>query len=211
MKKMLLTALFSFSLLSFQQGSCENIVIHENGYWIGADAAKGHRFDLQLARGLARFFRQENARTVVDFGCGMGDYVKALRASGIDCEGYDGNPDTFQMSGGVAGVKDLSKPFDLQKKFDWVLSLEVGEHLPKVYETIFIENLHRHNAKGIVLSWALEGQGGDGHFNEQNNDYVKKVMAQYGYVNDQEAENELRRQSTLPWFKNTIMVFRKTV
>ncbi len=90
-----------------------------------------------------------------------------------------------------------------------MLSLEVGEHIPKEYERVFIENLHRHNINGIVLSWALKGQGGFGHFNEQNNDYIKELMAEYGYFNDVEAENSLRKKATLWWFKNTIMVFRK--
>ena len=30
-----------------------------------------------------------------------------------------------------------------------------------------------------------------------------------GYINDIKAENILRKKSTLWWFKNTIMVFRK--
>ena len=96
-------------------------------------------------------------------------------------------------------VIDLSEPIDLGKKFDWVLSLEVGEHLPKKFERIFIENLDRHNLRGIVLSWDLKGQGGYGHFNEQSNEYIKSVMATYGYANDIAAESRLREKcSFLP-------------
>ena len=32
-----------------------------------------------------------------------------------------------------------------------------------------------------------------------------------GYVNDIESENKMRKCSTLPWFKRTIMVFRKKI
>lgn len=186
-----------------------NSQIHEHGYWIGTDIMCEHQFDRQLANALSDFFKQEKAKTVVDFGCGPGEYVKVLRKNNFDCIGYDGNPDTFTISGGVAHVIDLSQVFDLKKHFDWVLSLEVAEHLPKEYEKAFLENIHKHNTKGIVLSWAVKGQGGFGHFNEQDNDYVKKIMAEYGYENDVEAENYLRKLSFLPWFKNTIMVFRK--
>ena len=139
----------------------------------------------------------------------MGDYVKRLRQEQIDCEGYDGNPSTPQITGGVGKIADLSQPLDLNRSFDWVLSLEVGEHLPQEYETTFIENLDRHSSRGIVLSWAVIGQGGHGHFNERNNSYIKGVMAQYGYLNDLAAESGLREQSTLEWFQNTIMVFRR--
>ena len=85
-----------------------------------------------------------------------------------------------------------------------------AEHIPKQYERNFIRNLFRHCIHGIVLSWAIENQPGDGHFNCRNNDYVKKIFSNAGYSNDVEAEKALRASSTLPWFKNTIMVFRKS-
>ena len=69
---------------------------------------------------------------------------------------------------------------------------------------------HKNSNKyGIVLSWVVKGQGGHGHFNEQNNDYVKSKICKLGYINDIESENTLRDASGLGWFKNTIMVFRK--
>jgi hypothetical protein len=183
--------------------------IHRHGYWIGEDILCQHFTDFQLATALAHFFKTVGASSVVDLGCGTADYVKILRSHQIFCEGYDGNPDTFKLSGGVARVADLSQPLDLGKKFDWVMSLEVGEHLPKEFEKTFIENLSRHALHGIVLSWAIQGQGGFGHFNEQDNDYIKSVILPYGYTNDIYAENMLRNYSRLPWFKNTIMVFSK--
>ena len=90
-----------------------------------------------------------------------------------------------------------------------VLSLEVGEHLPKEFEDAFIENLHRHNARGMVLSWATKGQGGTGHVNEQDNDYVKAAVCAMGYANDLEAERELRSAARFSYFQRTVMVFRR--
>lgn len=198
-----------FGLLTVPVSAAGRVEIDAHGYWRGEGAVREHRFDVFLSSALICFFQDEGAHSVVDFGCGMGDYVKALRRHHISCEGYDGNPDTPTLSGGVAGILDISQPFDLGKRFEWVLSLEVGEHLPKQYERVFLDNLHRHNVKGIVLSWAVKGQGGFGHFNEQNNEYIKSVMSQYGYTNDLQAENRLRQKASLNWFRNTIMVFRK--
>jgi hypothetical protein len=183
--------------------------INDRGYWEGADSCVHHFFDVGLAPALVEFFKHNESQSIVDFGCGMADYVKHFRASGLNCDGYDGNPNTPELTQGIAGVKDLSKPFDLAKKYDWVMSLEVGEHLPKKYEKMFIENLVRHCRHGIVLSWALKGQGGHGHFNEQDNEYVKQVMEGYGFYNDPDSENVLRSKSHAGWFKNTVMVFRK--
>jgi cyclopropane fatty-acyl-phospholipid synthase-like methyltransferase len=183
--------------------------INKNGIWEGTGAARGHVYDTKLSSALVNFFINEKVDTLVDFGCGMGDYVKHFIENNINVVGYDGNPNTPELTNNVCKILDLSKPKKFDPSFSWVMSLEVGEHLPKKFEDIFINNLHNNNKKGIVLSWALKGQGGDGHFNEQNNDYVKSKICELGYTNDIESEQNLRNSSTLGWFKNTIMVFRK--
>jgi cyclopropane fatty-acyl-phospholipid synthase-like methyltransferase len=183
--------------------------IHTNGYWQGLEASSQHVYDSSLGLSLTNFFKTENINSLVDFGCGMGNYVKTFQENKINAIGFDGNPNTPELTNNLCKVLDLSVSKIFDEPFDWVMSLEVGEHLPTQFEDIFIGNLHNNNKYGIVLSWAIKGQGGHGHFNEQNNDYIKSKICQLGYVNDIESENKLRRESTLLWFKNTIMVFRK--
>lgn len=183
--------------------------IHSNGYWQGTQASSQHVHDANLAKCLISFFKNEGATSIVDFGCGMGKYVQAFRNHGLDATGFDGNPNTPELTNNTCKVLDLSVPTQLEP-FDWVMSLEVGEHLPKTFEDIFINNLHNNNKCGIVLSWAVKGQGGHGHFNEQNNDYIKSKVCGLGYINDTESESTMRTMSSLSWFKNTIMVFRRT-
>jgi hypothetical protein len=91
------------------------------------------------------------------------------------------------------------------------MSLEVGEHLPQEFEDVFIQNLHNNNKYGMVISWAIKGQGGHGHVNEQDNDYIKSKICNLGYINDIETENNFRANSRLKWFRNTVMVFRKNI
>lgn len=185
--------------------------IHEHGFWEGTDAdvIGGHYYDAGFANTVMEFFKNERVQSVVDFGCGDGKYVKAFQENGINAVGFDGNPDTPKYTNNLCSVLDLSVAHQFAEPFDWVLSLEVGEHLPKQFEDVYIHNLHNNNKNGIVLSWALEGQGGYGHFNERNNDYIKSKFHNLGYTNDIDAENKLRLNSSLRWFKNTIMVFRK--
>ena len=183
--------------------------IHENGFWQGLEASSQHCYDSPLAGSLVNFFKTEQATSVVDLGCGMGNYVKTFQENDINAIGFDGNPNTPELTNNLCNILDLSTPKQFDEPFDWVMSLEVGEHLPSQFEEIFIHNLHNNNKFGIVLSWAIKGQGGHGHFNEQNNDYVKSKMEQLGYINDIEQENKLRAAATFSWFKNTIMVFRK--
>jgi cyclopropane fatty-acyl-phospholipid synthase-like methyltransferase len=183
--------------------------IHRNGYWIDKDVRSEHYYDSNLGDSLIQFFKSENVKSVVDFGCGMGDYVKVFQEHGISAIGFDGNPNTPELTNNLCKILDLSVPIQFNEPFDWVMSIEVGEHLPAEFEDIYIHNLHNNNKYGIVLTWAVKGQGGRGHFNEQNNDYIKSKVCELGYTNDLEAEEMLRASSTLFWFKNTIMVFRK--
>jgi cyclopropane fatty-acyl-phospholipid synthase-like methyltransferase len=175
--------------------------ISNTGFWIG-DATTQHKHDPKLADALAKLFRNS---TVYDLGCGEGKYVKHFNSkNNIVAFGIDGNPLTDMYDHCMTG--DLTKPINMQKR-NWVLSLEVGEHIPKELTQNYIDNLKNLNREGIVLSWAIPGQGGDGHVNELPNEDVIAMFPEYTY--DVEASLYLRSKSTLWWFKNTIMVFRK--
>ena len=184
------------------------IIDNNTGIWLN-NSLEGHGYDTYLSNALVNVLKRNNITNVYDFGCGHGLYTRNFIVNKIMCEGYDGNPDTPRLADGLATTLDLSTPIDLGKQFDWVLSLEVGEHLPPCYERIFIENLDRHANQGIILSWAVKGQGGFGHFNEQSNDYIKTTLSSYGYTPDESVETFLREASLLPWFKDTLMAFRK--
>ena len=183
------------------------IIDNKTGIWLN-DSLIGHGYDVPLSNALLDILRKNQIEDVYDFGCGHGLYTKNFIKNNIMCEGYDGNPNTQQLTDNVCSVLDLSKSFTLSKK-EYVITLEVGEHIPKEYEHIFIDNVHKHNSKGIILSWAVLGQGGDGHVNCQNNEYIKQKFLDLGYHNDIEDENYLRHNSSFSWFKNTIMVFKK--
>ncbi|KAL1500134.1 hypothetical protein AB1Y20_012806 [Prymnesium parvum] len=183
--------------------------IHPHGYWLGARARSQHQFDRPLAAALLAFFRQEGAASVVDLGCGTGEYVRHFAAHGLAAAGFDGNPATAELSGGLCGVKDLSVAEEAAEAYDWVLSLEVGEHLPPRHEAAFLHNLHAHNRRGVVLSWAVKGQGGVGHVNEQDNAYVEARLRERGYARDAAAEAALRAAARFGYFRRSLMVFRR--
>ena len=181
--------------------------INENGYWEN-DSFKGHYNDKNLLNEIRSILLNKNIKKIVDFGCGPAFYVSNL-ADIVEYEAYDGNPNTPMLTNGLAKVLDLSKEVNLYKKFDCVLSLEVGEHIPKEYEQIFIDNLVRHTDNMIILSWAIVGQGGDGHVNCQNNGYVISEMEKRGFQYNNEISNYVRSKNVVFWFKNTFMVFEK--
>jgi len=187
--------------------------IHHTGVWEGEKVEKAHFFDRQLCNELCKFLSEEKAQSIADFGCGMGKYVQTIRQQlNIACDGFDGNPDTPALSKGTCQVQNIAVSFRLRRQYDFVMSLEVGEHLPKDSEEVFIDNLIAHAKKGIVLSWAKKGQGGHGHINEQDAAYIKEIFAKKGWENDAVAERRLGNASypVYFWFYDTIMVFRKS-
>jgi hypothetical protein len=188
-----------------------SININEHGFWDGEFAVGHHAYDKPLSDALVDFLKRENAVSMADLGCGLANYVAHFIENGINATGYDGNPKTPELTNNLASVLDLAIPFTFDKPYEWIMSIEVGEHLPAQYEDTYMLNLHNNNEKGIIMSWALEGQGGLGHYNERNNAYIKEKMMALGYTNDVEEETKLREASSLWWFKNTLMVFRKVI
>jgi hypothetical protein len=177
--------------------------IAETGFWQGNDTDKHHAFDTALANELSVLFKD---KSVIDYGCGQGKYVELFNNKDIIAIGYDGNPDTENIKD--CQRQDLTKNFYPSPLFDSVLSLEVGEHIPKELTAKYIVNLKRVKPELIVLSWAIPGQGGDGHVNELPNEEVIKMFSEYEY--DAETSQHLRNAATLWWFKNTIMVFKSS-
>jgi len=94
-------------------------------------------------------------------------------------------------------------------RYDWVLSLEVLEHIPATYEQLVLDNVDRAAGLGVVLSWARIGQGGFYHVNNRSPAYVNQTMFDRGFTMDSNTSLALRREATLPWLKRNIMVFRR--
>jgi hypothetical protein len=107
--------------------------------------------------------------------------------------------------------QDLAEPFTLKEK-GLIICLEVAEHLPPQYETILLNNI-RNNCDGkIIMSWAVVGQKGHGHFNCQNNDTVVDKMFKLGFKYNKEDSLAVRNCGIENWcdyFKNTLMIFEK--
>ncbi len=194
--------------------------INERGYWEN-ETEEGHGVDERLAEALLNFFwtisrSKQEFITVIDIGCGNGFYTNYInRERGpVVCYGYDGNPNTPQITNGSCGVMDFTQPLTTYSEHNWGLCLEVGEHIPPEYEEIFFDNIDKLCKDGIILSWAVEGQGGDGHVNCHNNEYVIDKMNGMGFWYD-ESNTLLLRELCTPypftgwWFNNTLMVFRK--
>jgi len=155
-------------------------------------------------------------KTVLVLGAGLGHYenywisdfpIEKRPSHMYSCDGgYGINIATKDFAHQV-GYCDLTKPLYFGM-YDWILCLEVGEHIPKEFEKKVLYNIIRYAKEGVILSWAVEGQGGYHHVNNRNNDYIISAMEGYFFTYDEKESIKLRNLATLRWFRNTIMVFR---
>lgn len=180
--------------------------ILSNGAWTGKIP---HNHDQSLVFSIISVLKKLRIRSALDLGCGDGYYTQKLNDNGIACRGYDANPDTAATTGGLCQHLDLSVPIVPPMQEPAVLCLEVAEHVPKQFEAILVANLKQAASRLLILSWAVPGQGGHGHFNERPNDYVASLFTDQ-FTRDQKRENHLREASSLRWFQNTLMVFERT-
>lgn len=176
--------------------------IHPRGYFLD-ESPDGQYCDEDLAASFCLLFQ---GFRVFDLGCGNGEYVRRMRSAGIDAVGFDGNPTVFSD---VISNVDLTLPFAAPFPADYVLSLEVGEHIPQQFADNYIDNVCKNAKIGIVLSWAVPGQGGRGHSNERPNNWVIAQMLNRGWNYDESAAMKLRSICQLPWFKNSLMFFNR--
>jgi len=166
-----------------------------------------------LANAIAELTKNED---VVELGAGCGCYTGRLLDNGVkSVTAFDGIKNVANLTSGLVRTADLSKDIrDQIPDHSWTICTEVGEHIDKQFENVLFRNIVEKARQGVVLSWAVPGQGGDHHVNEKDNAAVKDKMEGCGF-RFWEGETSRLRQSLTPnvaagWFKNTIMVFNKT-
>eukprot|EP01062_Namystynia_karyoxenos_P033985 TRINITY_DN2492_c0_g1_i4.p2 TRINITY_DN2492_c0_g1~~TRINITY_DN2492_c0_g1_i4.p2 ORF type:complete len:308 (+),score=111.83 TRINITY_DN2492_c0_g1_i4:83-925(+) len=177
----------------------------DSGAWeLGENYA--YFIDLGLASHLSGVFANSS---VLELGSGKGCYSAYLTGSGkgIRVTAVDGAPGITRLTRGAVTQHDLTVPAAWAPR-DWVMCLEVAEHVPAAHEDALLGNMHRHNTRGIVLSWAVPGQDGRGHVNERPNSYVVSKIERLGYKYDAAGTAALRAAiAKLPWFRSTLMKF----
>jgi hypothetical protein len=162
---------------------------NSSGFWMD-EQRNTHQTCLSLANSLVEYYKKNNSSSVIDLGCGNGDYVNYLNSNGVKAYGIDMNP---SLKKPTFFKYDLTKPLTL--KADFVQSFEVGEHIPVKYMKIFINNICNNARRGIIMSWAIEGQGGDGHINELPVEKVVYLVEKNGF--------KLNKNNTL-WIRENI-------
>lgn len=180
--------------------------LHTNNGGYDDEGVIYHQHSNFLMKKIIEFFPKEIQ--VMDIGCGHNFYVTVLNHLGykdaIGCDMVDLGSKYFFK-------KDVTEPFNkgiIKQKVN-VISLEVGEHIPEVLASKYLDNIT--NFKGdVIMSWALPGQEGIGHINCQPNKWVIDEMRYRGFWIDEKKTEDLRnsvKNCHCNWFQNTLMYF----
>lgn len=154
--------------------------------------------------------------SVVDVGCGIGTFLNVFAKYGIyDYLGIDGtwvNKELLQKNIPLEYFKevDLEKGFELNRKFDLAICLEVVEHLDQNVANNVIRNL-TSLTDTILFSAAIPGQMGQNHLNEQWPEYWQQKFALHGYEMLDIIRPLFWEHTNLArWYKQNIFLIVKT-
>jgi hypothetical protein len=119
------------------------------------------------------------AKTVADFGCGVGAWLAVAKAHGCQVLGFDLHvpDDLLQIESGEFRRCELRDAWNPEGA-DLSLCLEVVEHLPTEDARIVVNELAA-SSKVVLFSAATPGQPGVGHINCQPHDYWHDLFADY--------------------------------
>lgn len=131
-------------------------------------------------------------KTYLDIGCGDSYFIKLMKGLIGDC--YASGVDLTASQGVLC--HDLTTPLDMGGKFEMVVSLEVGEHLPKESADTYCDTLVRHTDKWLVFSAAQPNQSGSEHINCQSKEYWLGKLQTRGLK-----LNSLTKDIALAWSK----------
>lgn len=152
-----------------------------------------------------------------DFGCGAGWCVRAARMAGVKPSlGIELSDTAKIIRPDWARIvqHDLSTFLNLERQYELVTSIEVGEYIERVHAKTYVDNLVRHTGHWLVFTSAAPGQGGDGVVNCQPQEYWRDLISKSGLMYHPNMTDHLRetwKWCTGPmfWLPQNVQVFMR--
>jgi len=188
-----------------------------NGHFMYFEALRREVFqqwamDKGLLRGFLKMIDLNAGITVADFGAGGGRYSRWLNETGLVTSfAFDGTPGIDRIAAGVQNL-NLNEPnMTLWRTFDWVMCIEVAEHIPAQFTDTFLQNIHRHAKEGIIMSWSADLEG-IGHVNVlPEKDFHARVEDLLPLRVDEKATAALRAACQVDYIGRSVTVFRRII
>ena len=160
---------------------------------------------------LSEVYKHIRFSSVLDVGCGVGAWLASAQELGAtEVCGLDGpwvNTDLLAIDPACFIPTDLNEDFDLQRRFDLVVSIEVGEHIKPTSSEALVRSIARHGNVAL-FSAALPGQGGSGHINEAWPHSWARRFAQHGFdTYDLIRQTVWGDSRVAPWVQQNALLF----
>jgi SAM-dependent methyltransferase len=162
---------------------------------------------------LSAVLNSDIPKSLLDVGCGTGTWMRAATDLGIaDLAGVDGvalPQDALHVPKSGILLRDLSVPFDLGRRFDTALCLEVAEHLPAASAAGLISSIVRHSDT-VFFSAACPGQPGQHHVNCQWPVYWQELFNRQSFACDDSVRWRVWDMAGIePWYRQNIFRARR--
>jgi SAM-dependent methyltransferase len=157
---------------------------------------------------------------VVDIGCGAGHNLEWFMNHLDDAFGIEGDPMAIKVA------KERNSKIQIEQhdytigsffwdgfyetkpiRHDLAICTEFAEHIHAVYEENWLSDLAHF--KYVLFSFALPGQGGHHHVNEQPEEYWIDRFISKGFIVDW-GFTKKHRDPNATWGRNTLMLFVNT-
>lgn len=130
-----------------------------SGAWVYNGFQK-YKYDSNLIEIIYNCYKASKSQSIVDFGCGAGNYVASLRRLNIPAVGYDANPYTptlskylLENSNRCCEVADLTEELEFDIPFDMTICIDVLQYIPDMLIDIAINNLCTMTKKILILKY----------------------------------------------------------
>jgi SAM-dependent methyltransferase len=180
--------------------------------------AKHQHFVMKIPLICEAIISQYDPSTMIDVGCGLGEFISYFIDRGVDAYGLEGTDNCIpyiHFPKEKLILADLRLPLEIGRKFDIVLSFEVAEHIEPEYADVFCDNLVALSDL-IVMTAAPPRQGGYCHVNCQEKPYWIEKFNERSFDADVNDMNKLshsweslcKDRETLIYILN-LMVFKR--
>jgi len=170
----------------------------------------GHCGVTHIDNAILEYFKEQNAYTYLDIGCGPGGMLDVALDMGYKGTGIDGDYSVTRNNPDRVIIHDYtSGPLEMDSSFDLVWSCEFVEHVYEKYLPNFMRTFQA--GKTVCMTYAPPKKKGHHHVNLQTESYWIDVFERYGFEYNKKLTFDLRKISSMErdFFRNYGLVFER--
>lgn len=186
-------------------------------YYYGKNYTSLPKLRKKYAKEFVNVLMEElHPKSVIDFGCGSGDFLAEFEKIGVKIRGLDASKarEKDLMFDKRQFIRhDLRDPYICDEHYDVCLCFEVAEHIQEKYSKQLVETLTLASETSVFTA-AGPGQGGVSHVNLKPQAWWEELFKRKNFVYQSEITSKLKEKfRTIPnihwWYVENLMIFKR--